>query len=432
LKESILSSLLSSVPIDDIRAKTSNDIRTIEILIEKKLFHQAESIIRKAKKNAKSNDLNKHLTTLIDQELNILGKQGGKKNVSIPKLIKDMNNYNSLYSLELNLKNIFRQLSLMLQADIFLEKKKSVEAFKLIYTYSIEQISIEQYLQALNINIVFSKTLIYYFENNPDLTKNFESFYIKSICSFTRACYLINKSLDLKNSVQKVKLLYEEKKSYNALEAISDIGILYYLNNYDYKNAYEVAQFMEKEWLTISSKNIDAKLLWYCYTNLLLFWITNNTSKFEYWLNEGLNIFRTKQGKIYYFAIRMFDILNDLDQRNLYTFLSKIEALQKSLKNNGLYSNFEKLILKYFRKLYRVINNLNLQKGYRESEQMKIIQFLKEDLLQMEFKTPPINYNEIMLWCESNLQNKTVKEIFEYENQSKAINSDQMVRFIKI
>jgi len=42
-------------------------------------------------------------------------------------------------------------------------------------------------------------------------------------------------------------------------------------------------------------------------------------------------------------------------------------------------------------------------------------QSLKNDLLKLEFTNLPINYVEVMLWCESHLQNKTIKEIFEME-----------------
>ena len=177
---------------------------------------------------------------------------------------------------------------------------------------------------------------------------------------------------------------------------------------------------MKSEWEVISSTAIDAKLLWYCHTNLILFWVSNHRSKFEHWLNEGLNIQRPNNGKALYFAIRMFDLMYDFDNRNFSTFYSKLNTFQKTLQNNEHFTEFEKIVVSHFKKMYNIEEGnqyINQTKKEKASLLHETFRSLKNDLTNLKFKAAPVNYLEVILWCKSYLENKTIKEVFEMEAQ---------------
>jgi len=89
-------------------------------------------------------------------------------------------------------------------------------------------------------------------------------------------------------------------------------------------------------------------------------------------------------------------------------FLKKIEALQRTLQNNQHLTDFEKTVLNHFKRLQN-IQFSNQTYGLKKAK--------KDELLNFSFQKSPINYEEILLWCESHLQNKTIKEVFEAEAQ---------------
>jgi len=440
LKEKVLLSLMDTQSFKD--NKTQFYINSIKICLQRKLYNYTEIVIKQAKKWIKQNGSSKFLIEVTDYHLFLLGKQSGSKDLQTQQaLIKELEEHYSHYGLELKLKNIFRQLTLIAQNDQQLIKEEKREAFNLAYKqFDFDNFPILKYESNKNTPIVnwfyrskilyhrkagsiekasmWSKNLIQYFECNENFIKNFQSSYIKSICSYTRICNRLKNYDELEKNLGKVKSIYKNDNNYTALEATCDIGVLHYLHSYQYYKALDLANFINKEWQTISVKTEDGKLLWYCHSNLLLFWITDNYEKFEFWLNKGLDIPRSNKGKAYYFGIRLFELVNDFEQKNWHTFLHKIETLKRTLDNNESLDKFEETVVSYFRKLYNVYNsnkNINLNKNEAKNLEVEIFKKLKCELLNFNFKNLKINYEEILIWCESHLLNKTIKEVFETE-----------------
>ena len=208
------------------------------------------------------------------------------------------------------------------------------------------------------------------------------------------------------------------KKNFKTLEATCDMGILCYLRTHQYEKANQISALMDEIWNELELKIEDGKLLWYTHTNSILHWVNANTKALNIWLNRGLAIARSNKGRAFYFGIRMLDLITDLDNQQLFIFIEKLEALQKTLQNNTHLTNFEKIVLHHFRAFYNIelsTKNINLNKTEKTVLMQQTFQSLKNDLLKLEFTNLPINYVEVMLWCESHLQNKTIKEIFEME-----------------
>jgi len=443
LKEKILSILIGNQLTDSSESKMRYHINIIEFLLRRKQFDQAELAIEKTKRMAIKYDLYKALIEITDLQLYLISKKSGKKDMALlSKLINKLSDYHTLYALELSLKNIFRKLNLIIYNDLLLVRKQSQKLFQDVYAeFNPEKISIKKHEKNKHTKIVSwyyrikilyykstgnyenayknCKQQINYFESDSNLISNFETAYVKAICFFTRVCQDTDNTVEMENCLNKTQKLYQSKDSYDALEATCDIGVLHYLNIYQYDRAIEIALFIENEWDTLVSKTIDEKLLWYCHSNLILFWITDDLNKFEHWLNIGLNIQIPKKGKSHYFAIRMFDLINKLDNHNFTTFYSNLDAFQKTLQYNQNFGKFEEIVLSHLRKFYNIFNGnktINLNKKEKTKLEKENFLSLKMALQKLHFKTSPFNYNESLLWCESHLQNKTIKEVFETQH----------------
>jgi len=437
LKEKLQTVMFHQLPLDTLENKVNKNLKIIEIFIERRLYDEAQQLINKTTKWAQESDMNKCLVELTDWKLYLLGRQSEKKDVDKQcKLIEAINHYQFLYTLELRLKNTFRQLNLIVQKDILLKQAENIAAFKAIYQQSnLEKLPVEEYMKVQYTRIVtwyhriqtlyyrcmnqldkafqYSQNLVRYFENHTCLMKNFEAIYIKSICDFTRTCYLRDEHHTLDNSLEKIRQLYEANSDYNILNISCDIGVLHYINTYQYDKAIELANFMQKEWNTISTKSVDGQLLYYSQNNMLLFWVVCDETKFKYWLQTGLSIPRSHKGRDYYFGIRMFELIDDFEQEKWDGFPKKIESLQKTLQNNQNFNAFEKTVLDYFKKLYSIKfsnKTFSLKEAKKDDLQNKSFQSLKDELQNLE---ECVNHGEVLLWCESHLQNKSIKEVFE-------------------
>jgi len=442
LKERLFSILLKCEKKEDIEQQIEYSIQVIKVLIKRKLFEHAQQKIEQVKKQAKTFDLTNKMIDLIRLELLLISKYSNKGDLSRQSaLIKKLEWNMQLYTKELQFESFFRQISLIGERDAMNLKEENKVGLEASYKrHMIDNFPIKKFEKENRIHLVYwyyrienlycringtpekainySQALVNYFENSPKLKGNFESLYLKSICSFTRACKANENYSALEESLKKAKQIYELKTNYDALEVSCDIGVLHYLNLKQYEKAIEFADLMELEWKNIILHTSIGKQLWYCRSNLLLFWIIDNKPKFEYWLNIGLDIPRSYKGLRLYFGLRMFALLSDFDNNQMLTFKEKVEALLKTLQYNDILTEFQKIVLQHFRELYNInfsSKYINLNKTEKLTLRKKTFQSLKDILKALKFKTPPTNYEEILLWCESHLQNKAVKEVFEAE-----------------
>jgi len=416
LKDKILHSLSIDAEENYKVLDVPNLIKIIKNLIEKKLFEEAQKQIKRAKNKSKDLNLNSYLVELNDIELKLLGKQSLKHDhIKQSELIEELEKYNGLYTLELDLKNIFRKLDVIAQKDPLLTIEKNVKTFKIAYRqFETKVVDIEKHKANEDTHIVYwfhriqnlyfrsigkledalqnSKTLVEYFESNPEIIEHLSPLYVKSICGLTRTCSRKGEYKILQEGIQKVKYLYESIGNEDALEATCDIGVLHYLNTKQYNEADKLANFIKEKWKGIKEKSVDGKLLWYCKNNMLLYWVLNKNKKFEYWLDKGLYISRPYKGKAFYLGIRMFQLINFFEQSEWEILKSNINALRKTLDNNENLSSFEQIVLSYFKKFYNVHkSNKNINLNLREKKLLKkkTFEHLKEELQNLEFKKTP-------------------------------------------
>jgi len=130
----------------------------------------------------------------------------------------------------------------------------------------------------------------------------------------------------------------------------------------------------------------------------------------------GLNITRSNKGRGFYFGIRMLGLIADLDNNQLFAFKEKLEAFQKTMKNNEYLTGFEKMVLDHLRTFYNIASGNKHNQKEKAILTKKTFKSLKIELNNLTLKPLPINYEEVILWCKSFLQNKTIKEVFEAHN----------------
>jgi len=443
LKERLLESLVIQSTAKNIKFEIDQSIKSIEVLINRKLFTVASLEIRQAKKRAKAYDLNKPLANLIGLELILLTQQSSAKDqLLLERLINKQQAYLNLHHVELELRNLFRSLNLLAEKNMQLTKQESQLEFRKIFQSSFfKNFKIEPFLKQENVHIIswyyriknlyyrcigeaalafkYSKKLVSFFESDKTLIDNFESLYVKALCSFGRACSACLEFNELNKIIPRVKEIYQFKKNFNAHEALCDMGVLHYLETAQYEKATEISDLMDTTWQQLKTKTIDGKLLWYAHSNAILYLIIGNNEKFNFWLNKGLNISRPKKGRHIYLGLRILELVYLYNNNQFFTFKEKIEACQKTLQYNQNLNQFETIVLQHFRKFYNIHNsnkNLNLKKNERTKLELENFESLKNALLKLTYKLPPANYEEILLWCESRLQNKSIKVVFENRN----------------
>jgi len=443
LKDKLLESLSIQSSSNSRNVQITKGINEVRILIERKLYQAANQKIKQLKDKASTYNLNKYIVELIEIEISIITKNSNKGGeAELRKFIDDQEKYLHLYTLELKLKNILSSMVILVSKDLKLNKKKNRNKLHKLYN-KLNPISIEAYIKTKQVYIVLwyyrieslynrligdidlayelSKKLIIFFETDEVIFKNFQKEYVKAICSFSRICFHLNKDTELNHLLSSVQSIYQNKKNYNALEATCEMGVLHYVNTYQYEKANDIASLMDENWQYFQRKTMDGKLLWYTHTNSILYWILDDGQNLELWANRGLSIKRPYKGKVYLFGIRMLMLTHDYDADELLHFNEKVQALQKTMSNNDDLKLFEKTVMKYLKKL--VVN--------KNSTQRKKEKAITKQILFNEFKTAlldlkktkskfiePINYEEILLWCESHLQNKSIREVFETQSIS--------------
>jgi len=364
LKDKLLESLVIQNNTNSSIVAIAQGINEVRILIERKLHNTALHKIKLLKEKAKTHNLNKHLIELIEMEISIIEKGSSKKDeADLQHLVTMQEKHLHLYSVELNLKNIYTKINFIIEKDLLLVKKKHKASLNKLHNI-LDDISIEEYANNKQVNIV-----LWYFR-----IKNF------------------------------------------ALEATCEMGVLHYLNTIQYKKADEIANLMDQNWLHFKRKTMDGKLLWYSHTNSVLYWFLGNQQKLELWANRGLDIKRPNKGKMFLFSIRMLMLTLDYDTKKLLHFNAKVQALYKTMDNNEDLKTFEKLVLKHLKKLASIEISTENKIEKATLSQALFKEFKKALLGLQQGKAnfvEPINYEEILLWCESHLQKKPVKAIYE-------------------
>lgn len=438
LKDKLLESLVIQSSSNNKIEEISKGINEVRILDKRKLHHAAIQKIKQLKDKAYSFNLNKFLVELIEMEIPIIEKSSSKNDeLKLQYLVDAQQNHFNLYSIEMTLKNTFVMINIIVEKDLQLSKKKHVDILHKLYS-KLDDIEIDDFAKNKQVYIVlwyyrvkglynrlmdnieasytYGKRLIDFFEKDEVVLKNFQNEYVKAICSFSRTCFHLDKKTELNRILLKVQNVYEHQKKYNALEVTCDMGVLHYLNSFNYKKADEIANLVDKNWQNLQQKTMDGKLLWYTHTNSIFYWIIQDQQKFELWTNRGLSIRRPNKGKMLFFGLRMLMLTYDYDNKEFLYFNEKVQALQKTMSNNDDLKVFEKLVLKYIKKIANVEMSAHPKKE-KATLTLTLFKEFKAALLTLkEGKTnfiSPINYEEISLWVESHLQNKSIKAVFE-------------------
>lgn len=444
IRKRLKDKLLESLTIQNIAKNNSVEIakgiNELLILVERKLYQAAIQKIKLLKDKAHSFNLNKYLIELVRFEISIKEKSSSKDyRTSLLNLIEEEEAYLSHYSIELNLKNIFCKINMIVEKDLQLNKEENL-AYLHNQHNQLSHISINKHIDDKQVYIVLwfyriknlyyriidkidlayenSKKLVDFFESNKIILKNFQKEYVKAICSFSRTCFHLDKRKELDSILLRVQNVYQKQKDHDSLEATCDMGVLHYLNTFQYEKADEIAVLMDKNWQDLQRKTMDGKLLWYTHTNAIFYWIIQDQQKFELWTDRGLSIQRPYKGKMLFFGIRMLMLAFAYDNKELLYFNEKVEALKKTLSNNDDLKLFQKIVFKYLKKIATKETSIQSNK---EKTTKTLFEEFKAALLNLQKgKTnfvSPINYEEILLWCESHIQKKSIKAVFEADLQ---------------
>ena len=444
LKDKILESLVADQTGSNPVFQSTLSLNILKILFERKLFSELQAKIKQLKKQALQNEWYKVLIEINDWENKLLSMGNNKDDLKQLKVLnEELQYYLNLHSTELTLISIYRQMNLILERDIKLNKKESRQSFDELRNHSfLRQIDIEKYLAEKNIKIINwffriqnlherylgniescyinSKKLVELFETDETLIKIFEKEYIGSICSFTRACFKFDRKEELDQLIKKTTTIYLNKKHIDLLSATCDMGVLHFINTMQYNEAEKLIKLMESNWDLLKQKISPIKLLLYAYNNFILYWILANQKELKKWSSLTLSYERTNRGKSIIFNLRLLLLISDYDLDKLHNFNEKIEALKKTLDNNEYLTPFEKIIFQYLRELNNTqTGNKGLNLNSREKKELLKNTFKDFKNALVDFKESqekfikPTTYDEVLLWIESKIQQKSIREVFE-------------------
>ncbi len=451
LKDKLLESLVTTQTGKKLDFQSKLSVNILSVLFERKLYAEMKSRIKQLRKQALAIEQYQLLTEIIDWEIRLLMAESHKNDWSnLQELTKEQQHFFDLYALEMKLRNIYREMSLILELDLGLKKESSQQAFEALgQTEVLVQLPIEKFEQDKNVKIVLwyyrarnvyyrsmgesqlafqeSKKLIVFFELDESLKKKFHTEYIKALCGFTRACFQAKQKKQLGNAIEKVKSIYDAKNDFSTLEATCDMGVLHYLNTLQYEKAKSLVELMSNKWDLLEMKIKDGKLLFYTYTNFLLYWLLSDKENLETWLDKTLNIARSKKGRGYFFTARLLKLTYDYDQKEFFYFNEKIEALKKTLDNNENLMEFERISLRYFKSLLLIESGdkyINLTRNEKNDLLLNKFEEFKFKLSNLnngnKHFVAPMGYEEILIWCESKIQNKSLQLVFEESIQKQA------------
>ena len=452
LKERILESLHSNQMVNNTHFQATQLLDILGILFERKQFSELKTKIKQLKKQALQNEWYEILIKIIDWECKLLLIEEEKDETKKLKSLHEQQDYFwNLYRIELKLNGIYKQMNLVLYRDLQLKKKESQQAFEVLGNHPfLNQIDIEKYRAEKKVRILLwfykvqnlynsyvgkfelcyteGEKLLNLFETDETIMKNFSKEYIATLCSFTRACSRYNKSEELDRTLQKTKSIYFATKNFKSLTATCDLGLQHYTETLQYDKAEELIQIMIDNWEWIKQRATVARLLFYAYYNFTFYWYLKDEENMKKWSNIAVEYARTKRGKEMFFGFRLLLLTCDYDFENFYNFNEKIEALKKTLDNNEHLMPFEKIALQYLRKLNNIQTGkkaLNLNSKEKKELLKKTFEDFKNDLIdfkksQEKFIKPTV-YKEVLLWIESKIQQKSVREIFEDLSRAKAL-----------
>lgn len=177
----------------------------------------------------------------------------------------------------------------------------------------------------------------------------------------------------------------------------------YYINTRQYGKAEVLIPEIKKGLKTYDTKINEARLVTIYYNVLVLNFVLEKHGECIEWVNLILNNDRTSAKKVVKQAVRIVELAVHYEMDNKRVMTNLFESTYKKLQRSGTLMDFEKKVLKQFKKLVKATEKKQEEKFLRE--------FLNELEPIHNARPLPAGCTEIYLWVKSKLDNKPLRDL---------------------
>ncbi|MBI3502202.1 MAG: hypothetical protein HY063_10430 [Bacteroidetes bacterium] len=419
-----------------VQSRLHDMLRTIEILFERALYDECESLIRKAKKLASLHENHLAMLELLNWESNVIGAKeyAGVTSHHLDALMEQKKKELENYKLICSARHIQSRLFQFQSERVYVKSKNVVNRVRAIMDFSLlkKELPFDAKLHMYTSASVYFRTI-------GDLQKTYQ--HIKQLTEIMQA---------------HPHQIEDRQKTYIALMKNMSIALTE-LSRYG-----EALQILESI-KTISPKNSRIALFIFSTSSLLSLSILHITGEFEKAVllvsdevEKGLENFKSKIGKqshmefqfiiaYSYFGAGQYSraiewtnkIVNNaskdfrMDLQVSARLLHMIAHLEKG--NRAILTYLAKSAQRYFERdkyayrLEKTISGFFSKKFSRDAsakenrEAWKELKTLTEKLLQNPFEAKILNYIDLPNWIESKIQNRPFAEVVKEKSKQAAV-----------
>lgn len=381
---------------------------------EKLLLKELEIRIRAMKKQAQKNECINVLIELFDWEKVVIIRQDKKsKEREINALIAEQETLQYALNQELNLRNIYWEAFHILTRDVELERVENRARFGQLMEFplSIKKVDTltsraKKYYYFLtsshhrihgeaDIAYTHAKELIDIYEREEKTQGYLNTVdYKNQLCYYMITCSRAGKFEDYPKTIAKLRALYDTAGADKVLfNVMSFLGLKYYLNTYQFDDAAELSDDIDRHWEGLLPVIKKRRQLAYCYNMAVAYWLSGKPEKAVTWISKILNFEGVEEGQriILFARLIQLPIYYDFNDKNLD---NRIESTRRVLSKHDRLGEFESLVIRFFRKLIRI--------NFDKHQKQEHIQTFHQELIALKknMTSAPHGLDELLVWCE--------------------------------
>lgn len=389
----------------------------LPVLLEKKLGHHFEQVLKKAQKRAEEKENWSALYKLLDWEKEYLFKSIDNKGLAekFEKIYEKQNHCITTQQQETYWQNMYLQLNMILRDDHRLLKKDKRNRFEQIG--NVPEIDADK-LPSIKAQFYYHRSRNIYYRSvgqAPKALKHAKHIvdvleskepdserYVNALCSLSRVYSKLGKFEEQGAIIDKLKQLPQLKDGDIILfEKTCQIRVTYYLNTYQFEELASLTNTIYDRWEDMK-KHLNTHLQQgYCYNFIITYWVLADYGKALFWLAMILDYKFTTEGKNYLMGARLLELMIYYDHRP-GELDSRLDSVRHVLREHWELSQYEKAVFAFFHQLIRK----------PESEHLSVFEDFYATLKPYT-KERLIASNEMKYWCQTKLENKTLRTIVE-------------------
>jgi len=406
---------------DSDNSDTYQTLTLLPVLYEKKLWYPFEQRLKKTQEKAKAAESWINLYELLEWEKKYLKKSNNRKEYAekLTNIYQQQTLCTQALQQETQWQNFYLQLNSVLINDNRLRLSANRQRFE-----ELGKISESDKTKFLSLKALFyyhrGRNVYYRHVGQPEKAlkhaqcilnileakQDSSQLYVDALCSLSRV-YDILERFDLQEEImQKLMTLpqYNDENIITVFDKTCHIGMRYYLNTHQFEQAAILVETLNHRWEQLRAEIQPFRQQFYCYHAIITHWILADYSKTMTWVAMILDYKYTQEGKNFLLGARLLELMIYYEYRP-EVLDSRLDSIRRVLDRHWELGDYEKQVFAFFGKLIR----------QPEREHSSIFQNFYTTLKKYA-EQRLIASNEMMYWCQSKIEKKTLRAIIEQAN----------------